>query len=68
MGNYERIAVLESMAKTKHMELELIEAELERLRANDKRDFEMFKAELNEKNNEPELQPVRKSTGGGIRL
>lgn len=68
MGRYERIAMLEDIAKTKRVELELIEAELERLRAEDKNDFERFKAEINEQKAEPELSPVPKRTGGGIRL
>lgn len=68
MERYERITVLESMARTKRVELELIEAELKRLREQDQRGFEQFKAEIKDtEDEEPVLRTVC-NTGRGIRL
>lgn len=68
MERYERIAVLESMARTKRVELELIEAELKRLRDQDQRGLEQFKAEIKDtEDEEPVLRTVC-NTGRGIRL
>lgn len=68
MERYERIAVLEGMARTKRVELELIEAELKRLRDQNQRGFEQFKAEIKDtEDEEPVLRTVC-NTGRGIRL
>lgn len=64
MGIYERIAMLEGMAKTKRAELELIESEIKRLRDEEHNGFEQFKAEI--RNHEP--VPCTPNKGGGIRL
>ena len=65
MERYERIAVL---ARTKRVELELIEAELKRLRDKDQRGFEQFKAEIKDTEDEEPVLRIVCNTGRGIRL
>lgn len=73
MMTSQRIAKLENMAEAKRIELELIEAELKKLRGNsnnnnDDGGFERYRAEVLDKMTVPEFPPVQKRKGGGIRL
>lgn len=69
MSIYERIAMLEGIAKTKRMELEVIEAEIKRLRDEDHKQFKAFKAELDKKTTHMEPVPrTSQNKVGGIRL
>lgn len=69
MSIYERIAMLEGIAKTKRVELEAIEAEIKRLRDEDHKQFKAFKAELDKETTH--MEPVPRTSHnkvGGIRL
>lgn len=69
MGIYERIAMLEGIAKTKRVELEVIEAEIKRLRDEDRKQFKAFKAELDKETTNMEPVPrTSQNKVGGIRL
>lgn len=78
MGRYESIAVLERMADTKRLELELIESEIQRLREQAHKDATDFVADLREdevifnpqriKNEQEKPVHTANSEGGGIRL
>lgn len=69
MSIYERIAMLEGIAKTKRVELDVIEAEIKRLRDEDHKQFKAFMAELDKETTRMEPVPrTSQNKVGGIRL